>query len=148
MKTTSYEISKKLVEIGFKKTSTIAFFSSKCGGGGRFVISDGFKDGYNLDCYSFDLETILEALPYSIKRNDFEYTLSLNQYVVAYIEDCGGDDLYGSVREAGESLADTAARLLLKLHEKENLGEKVLVTIDNILISTQSRKFINCAALF
>jgi hypothetical protein len=66
-----------------------------------------------------DLETILDALPCSIKHKGFEYFLSLNQYTVVYEnhEPETDADLYGKVRniEAGESLADTAARLLIKL---------------------------------
>ena len=44
MKTTSYEISKKLKEARFDKDSAFAHFKSKCGGGGIFYVWEGIKE--------------------------------------------------------------------------------------------------------
>jgi hypothetical protein len=128
MKTTDFELSKKLAEIGFKKTSTIAFFSSKCGGGGRFVVSDGFKDGYNLDCYSFDLETILEALQENfqcdIKISATEIEIENKPRPTHQFEYLKFWEEF-TERKENESLADTAARLLILLKSKNLISFEV-----------------------
>jgi len=89
MKTTSYEISKQLAEAGFKgETNT-----TKAMLGTR-------------DYPAFHLETILEKLPknYLLRSDWMECFL------------CG--DFNGIRRQEDESLADTAARLWLKLKKK------------------------------
>ena len=122
MKTTNYKISKQLAEIGFKQRSTIGWFTSKCGGGGRFNVPDGIKSGYNLECYSFDLETILEALPKEIKKLHFWATWSTSSdcYIFGYIDGIVRNTELETATEENESLADTAAKLWLKL-KKEGL---------------------------
>lgn len=91
MKTTNYEISKQLVEAGFKgeTNTTKAMLGTK-------------------DYPAFHLETILEKLPknYLLRSDWMECFL------------CG--DFHGTKRQDNESLADTAARLWLKL-KKEGL---------------------------
>jgi len=89
MKVTSYEISKQLAEAGFKgETNT-----TKARLGTR-------------DYPAFHLETILEKLPknYLLRSDWMECFL------------CGA--FHVTRRQEDESLADTAARLLILLHEK------------------------------
>ena len=108
MKTTNFEISKKLAEIGFKKNSIIGYFTSKCGGGGRFYVSDGIRDGYTLECYLFDLETLLDALPNTISGPLMIYKEGM-YYQESMIE---------VAKLENESLADCAGKLLILLYEK------------------------------
>jgi len=117
MKTTSYEISKKLAEIGFKQSSTIGWFNSKCGGGGRFHVPDGIRDGYTLECYSFDLETILEALPKIVNGMPLKMRLDRSGHM-GYSSGHAEEQQFICFKRKNESLADTAARLLILLHKK------------------------------
>ena len=110
MKTTSYEISKKLKEAGFGKSSAFAHFKSKCGGGGIFYVWEGIKGGYEEEFFSYDLETILDALRQTRKRI----------MIVGKSDNWGinFDYEFNKYSQENESLADTAGRLLLLLHEK------------------------------
>lgn len=121
MKVTSFELSKKLAEIGFKADYDYCYDKNedKCLWNKSFEIA--CWEGMDLDNYypAFDLETILETLPYHIKHNNFDYFLNLNQHFIAYCEDCGEEsDLAGRVREVGDSLVDIAGRLFIRLHER------------------------------
>jgi len=111
MKTTSYEISKKLAEIGFKTATSVCKTEKK----------------YSIEtredpCYlSYDLETILEALPNFIENgngtgNCLVVDVAFGE--IHYEGDCENDALFITTTRKNESLADTAARLLILLHEK------------------------------
>lgn len=92
MKTTNYEISKKLAEIGFRaETSTsISMLETK-------------------DYSSYDLETLLDALPEINKQ------LPLICFSgITYLDPVN----IGLSRNKNESLADIAGRMLILLHEK------------------------------
>jgi len=113
-KTTNFEISKKLAEIGFEaETSTsISMLETK-------------------DYPSYDLETLLDALPKAfgvmqeIYETGFHLNIDLNEnaQTFSYIED-GLLSLQEHHEEAfviktqEESLADTAGRMIILLHEK------------------------------
>ena len=143
MKTTSYEISKKLKEARFGKDSAFAHFKSKCGGGGIFYVWEGIKGGYEEEFFSYDLETLLDALPDSITKEykskddgevrEFRETLKIDKYEICYrccaIET--SDDAnryfneYGYMQQFSVynfsntgSLADTAGKMWLLLKEK------------------------------
>lgn len=124
MKTTNLKTSKKLKELGFEAETIFYFLEVKPN---IYEVQYSAFNRYNKSVVkSYDLEIILEALPYTICKNTFEYTLSVHQYVVAYTEDSREDgDLYGEVRRENESLANTAGRLLIKLLEDNiiKLGE-------------------------
>ena len=102
MKTTNFEISKKLKEIGFNVETEYYWHDIN----GKTELHHVAREGLG-DYKSYDLETLLEALP---KINKQEYLLCsggivyLNDYI-----------LVG--KEKNESLADTAGRLLIKLFE-------------------------------
>jgi len=70
---------------------------------------------------SYDLETLLEALPSSIE-NGTENCLVVNVAFgeIHYEGDCENDTLWQFITTTreNESLADTAGRLIILLHEK------------------------------
>ena len=128
-KTTSYEISKKLKEAGFGKSSAFAHFKSKCGGGGIFYVWEGIKGGYEKEFFSYDLETILDALPKKLANKygkngalKLSYDTKLNWIYYADKEDYilfFNDYAFCEIKsQENESLADTAGRMWLLLKEK------------------------------
>jgi hypothetical protein len=111
MKTTSYEISKQLAEAGFITNEENQIWN--------------YKDQERWSVPAFDLETILEALPNFIANgNGTENCLVVDvafgeiHYETASLGDCESDALFITTTRNNESLADTAARLLILLHEK------------------------------
>lgn len=111
MKTTSYEISKKLWEIGFRSkylTEPEYDFNNKI---------------TELSGPTYDLETILEALPKKIDVCDLK--IYWDWHGIYHFEYSWEN--YGTMGEVlcdipitpqDESMADTAARVLIWLHEK------------------------------
>jgi hypothetical protein len=104
--TTSLKISKDLAAVGFKSYEGVKLWA-------------GFKElkgkslgGHDAYYIGFHLETIWNALP---KKVNFAI-LYLSHEAVWY--DCYGCEEFRTNKEKGESLADTAARLLIKLVEK------------------------------
>lgn len=116
MKVTSFDISKKLAEIGFGKDHDY-YYKFGCDTG--WVIEIGWASKECGDIPAYDLETILNALPMGIDRNDKRYDLVIEQRVFFYYSDDDGNELeeFSIMQEGDESLADTAARLLIKLYE-------------------------------
>lgn len=114
MKTTNYQISKQLLEAGFRTNEENQIWN--------------YKEQERWSMPVFDLETILEALP---KQHDFfsrgigKYELRIwyheGKAFVGYQNYAGFDKVMTFEQEQNESLADTAARLWLKL-KKENLA--------------------------
>jgi hypothetical protein len=128
MKTTSYEISKKLAEIGFKAETEKAFDNEGTLISCHKKICILREKSSNPKIYgipAYDLETILEALP---KHHDFfsrgvgKYELLIryheNKAFIGYQNFDGFDKLLTLEQEKNESLADIAARLLILLHNK------------------------------
>ena len=119
MKTTNFEISKKLKEIGFeaefnfhyKATDPVNLYDS------------GYEDYKERNTPSYDFETLLDALPKKIQFKQKEYCF--------WMQWSGCSDclllgyVYGNLRAIelevwqleNESLADTAGRMLIKLYE-------------------------------
>ena len=118
MKTTNFEISKKLKEIGFeadfnfhyKATDSINLYDS------------GYEDYKERNIPSYDLETLLDALP--TDKHDFFIQFDEPIKIGSY-EPCGEyrghydmrEGIFESCQKENESLADTAGRLLIKLYE-------------------------------
>ena len=123
-KTTNYEISKKLAEIGFKAKA------EKCWAKIRHSVLSEF-DLVNLDfavpqncdewVLSYDLETLLDALPKKLKNYGELGTLFSSGFILGYNLP-NFDDLSQLLQyqRQGESLADTAGLLIIWLYE-ENL---------------------------
>jgi hypothetical protein len=111
--TTNHENSKKLHELGFgiNNTSLFGWFSKKGRTVGRWIVADGIKEGYNFDFYSFDFETIWDALPTSVDGMVF----GLEKTMIGY-----GNTKRFKIYEQVEnqSLADCAAKLLITLAEQ------------------------------
>ena len=116
MKTTNYEISKKLKEIGFE-TETIFHY--------EYEELRWEEEGVDLPfedlIYAYDLETIWGFLPSFIKLDTHPHNLEMkkgcsdNLYIgYGFL---GYEESIIFTQERGESLADTAARLLIKLIE-------------------------------
>ena len=114
MKTTSYEISKKLAEIGFSRNRPASDRGYDKNGNCCLVVNFRKEVIYN----AFDLETILEALP-NILPNKDNYYFTMTKYAMWYCDIRNREELYLlSVHKKGHSLADIAALLLITLHEK------------------------------
>jgi len=118
-KTTNYEISKKLKEIGFDKETNFYFTE---------VAPDKFEAQYYTNnkeyllLKSYDLETLLDALPKELNLFLGKTWLSLNLSNKSQSIGYGSEEEYAPefyfIKEENESLADTAGRLLIILHEK------------------------------
>lgn len=128
MKTTSFEISKKLAEIGFKAPENFFWIQEGISFGKDFVpkrIEDkNWVENCGVDfdelCPAYDLETILEALPNKIndKENCNEYRLTLSHNHICYRTKNEIWEKSIVYRNLEESLADMAARLLIELHSQ------------------------------
>ena len=119
MKTTSYEISKQLAEAGFKAKSIFGWHVDGKGCAPSYPLSPT-ATGY---FWSYDLETILEALPNFIaNKNKGENCLVIDVAFgeIHYEGDSDNDAMFITTTKENESLADTAAKLWLKL-KKEGL---------------------------
>lgn len=128
MKTTNYEISKKLQQLGFEADFDFCYSKNNPNG--------VWNKAHELDCWgeynddkfvpSYDLETILDALPASIDyENEVYHFWSWNDGMGFYplYDKYASDsvfDMDNGVYEFSEdeSLAGTAARLLIKLVEE------------------------------
>ena len=101
MKTTSYEISKKLEEAGFSRQPFWIWTSEQCCAPYQ-TNHDGFR--------SYDLETILDALKQTRKRI----------MIVGKSDNWGINFNYefNKYSQENESLADTAGKMWLMLKEK------------------------------
>jgi hypothetical protein len=133
MKTTNLEISQKLKELGFESESEIVWYQESHG----MNISQKESEKFQLrlingskhlarDCIkSYDLETILEALPKKIERENIKLNCSyaLWSHKIKFFHDNLGE--YQIEKKENESLANTAGRLLVKLLEDNiiKLGE-------------------------
>ena len=107
----------------------IAHFKSKYGGGGIFYVWEGIKGGYEKEFFSYDLETILDALPKKLANKygkngalKLSYDTKLNWIYYADKEDYilfFNDYAFCEIKsQENESLADTAGRMWLLLKEK------------------------------
>ena len=105
MKTTSYEISKKLKEAGFEAETEYYWHAIN----DKIELHHVARAGLG-DVKAYDLETILDALRQTRKRI----------MIVGKSDNWGinFDYEFNKYSQENESLADTAGRLLLLLHEK------------------------------
>jgi maltodextrin utilization protein YvdJ len=122
MKVTSYLLSKQLAEAGFEANAE--FYWTELNGD-LFLIhkTQLFSVPISIKKIpAYDLETLIEALPETINKN-FESELQLTKKEIGYYAteghyEAGFAILLEVEKQQYESLADTAARLLLKLIEK------------------------------
>lgn len=119
MKVTNYENSKRLAELRFKAETACAYKKWK-NGYDLFRALESRND-WEGAIPAYDLETILDALPKSIQFDGETFTFRLTKNYVGY-HLCTMDYVSQPNLEVrpleGESLADTAVRLLIELHEQ------------------------------
>ena len=111
-KTTNFEISKKLKEIGFNK-ETISYFR-KADKELFINTPPNLKDPEEFFLKSYALETLLDALPEKTEIINSQLTNKREFYLVYGLR---GSKIYVKIKE-NESFADTAGRMIIKLHEK------------------------------
>ena len=112
--TTNYKNSKKLADIGFDGESETWKHDPD-----NFILGQKY--------WSYDLETLLDALPQTLYQKadslstiqtsyeDKEYCFWWDKNALVFSN--SDERLIEIYRQEDESLADTAARLILKLHE-------------------------------
>jgi len=129
MKTTNYKISKQLKKNGLSEKLGFIDYYYNTDKQLRHRDQESYcstaKENTQVDCFSYDFETILEALP---KQHDFfsrgvgKYELRIwyhqKKMFIGYQNFDGYDKLLTLEQEKNESLADIAARLLILLHNK------------------------------
>ncbi len=114
-KTTNYEISKKLSEIGFSRQPFWVWTSKDC-----CCPYETHLDGFR----AYDLETLLDALPSEIEYfgNDAYFRMNKDQFWYEEFCNCPFDcpvkRHYNIKIKENESLADTVGRFIILLHEK------------------------------
>lgn len=124
MKTTSFEISKRLADIGFKAETSFLWVENLFAGKNCIMHLQAMNVHNNKESNevaAYDLETILEALPDSIhdkETSSFEEFLELDKHCACYNSIFVKFPEFSVDRKENESLADTAARLLILLREK------------------------------
>ena len=129
MKTTSYKISKQLKEAGFEAETDYYFYGQQLRNSA--FPSHSTDADREVHVKSYDLETILNALPKKIEFKEKEYCFwmqwsgSSDCYLMGYV--------HGNLRATelevwredenknSESLADTAGRMWLELKKKNLL---------------------------
>ena len=114
MKTTSFEISKKLAELGIKLDSPINISEKE------WSIETRNEPSYP----TYDLQTILEALPMGIDRvgingEERRFDLIIEQRAFLCYTDEDGNEILPITSKLNESLVDAAARLLIRLAEED-----------------------------
>ncbi len=129
MKTTNFEISKKLKEIGFQAEFNFHYKAPDHVN----LYDSGYEDYKERNTPSYDLETLLEALPKKITYQNLPtgYKVYFTKYdtFTPKVNFCVADGqcyigyfsnfipVIESWQEKNESLADTAGRLLIELFE-------------------------------
>jgi hypothetical protein len=125
MKITSYEISKKLAKAGFK--SSHEFFWGRTSKDYPLMPYHVYlKHSFATRIPAYDLETVLEYLPGCIEVDKELYDLEIDDIGLSYLSRKNSHffafkadrTVCTNPRRVSETLADTAARLLLILHEK------------------------------
>jgi len=122
MKVTSFQISKKLSEIGFFAETEFYWVETEKGRKQVDYVEYEVGTFYGEWKYTkaFDLETILEALPMGLDMFDGRFVLIIDQRsFFAYANFDKGTQILQIIKQQDESLADTAARLLITLQEKD-----------------------------
>ncbi len=112
MKTTNFENSKKLAEIGFKAQSNFGYNRAE-GDSIKYEVPRGYDNVYYL---SYDLETLLDALPPVVNGMPLKMRLDRSPHI-GYNSSYEEEKQFVCFQYKNESLADTAARLIVELHE-------------------------------
>ena len=120
MKTTNYQISKQLAEAGF--AAATEFYWVKWNAGEPELVHEKEQTSALIEKVgAWDLETILEALPNFIaNKNKGENCLVIDVAFgeIHYEGDSDNEAMFITTTKENESLADTAAKLWLKLKQE------------------------------
>ena len=112
MKTTNLEISKKLKEIGFDAETEHYWHTIN----NKIELHHVARGGFG-DYKSYDLETLIDALPKKIHDN-LQLRVWFDEYnFIGYQNWDGFVPKLTIKQKENESLADTAGRLIIKLFE-------------------------------
>jgi hypothetical protein len=128
-KTTNFEISKKLAEIGFKAEAEKCWAKIRHSALEWNLVNLNFSVPENCDVWilSYDLETLLDVLPREIPHKDHKKLFGMMVHLtisfisrkdivnIGYSFGCFD---FIETKKVNESLADTAGRLIILLHEK------------------------------
>jgi hypothetical protein len=115
MKTTSFLISKKLEEVGLSEQLGFCDYYYNKYKQLKIIGQESYSDepeNTMVDCFAYDLETILENLGGIITIDGLG--MYFNDFSIK--ERCAIKEVIDHIEN--ESLANTAARLLILLHEK------------------------------
>ena len=129
MKVTNLETSRKLIEIGFGAETDFTWNREiiNCGNLSKEHIFIKYNNGWSSGdkiCPCYDLETIVDMFPLKIGGYGY-FSIGARKdnpsmpFAIGYNLEC--DEDYGMLfcdQIEGESLATTAAKLLIMLHEK------------------------------
>jgi hypothetical protein len=122
-KTTNYEISKKLAEIGFRTETEKCWAKIRHSVSSEFnLVNLDFQVPHHCDEWvlSYDLETLLDALPEKIKVGIDRTSQSkfyFDKISFGYAKEPKIEFQFYCRIQENESLADTAGRLIILLHE-------------------------------
>ena len=135
IKTTNYEISKKLLKIGFEAETDFFWHRDiNLNISFRYYPEEIIELDYDEDVFSaYDLETILDALPCGLDRGDERYNLKMlpnisisytNKFfnhIYDYRDDycCENGEVMACISKNKETMVDMAGRLLIKLFEND-----------------------------
>ena len=118
MKTTSYEISKKLEEAGFEADADYYWVEREerivCVN--AYVFSNYMIEGKKL-CEAYDLETLLVAFPEETEIRISNLTKGRIFYLDSWWKNIRGNEASIAIEE-NESFADTAGKMWLMLKER------------------------------
>ena len=123
---TNYELSKKLKDLGFNQDTEL-YWSNEKGEQDYFLYVKHTWSENPSHVKAYTLEQILKALPEDIKFRDHNSEFGFQEgglklMCICYFEigyyDANDSAIYDCEQKDDESLADTAARLLILLHEK------------------------------
>jgi hypothetical protein len=114
-KTTNFEISKKLAEIGFKAETGFYWYEYDKGEEMRYIADADGAGKYK----AYDLETLLNILPKTLPNKlELRIWFDENNAYIGYQNFEGFDKALNLKQEKNESLADTVGRFIILLHEK------------------------------
>jgi len=126
-KTTNYEISKKLAEIGFFRKEHnyywVVYFNEIMPQTPKLELVENVKCNLKREQYpAYDLETLWDALPKTL-HNKLELRIWCheNKAFIGYQNFNGFDESLTLEQQEDESLADTVGRMIILLHEKNFL---------------------------
>lgn len=114
MKTTNFEISKKLKEIGFEAEFNFHYKATDHVN----LYDSGYEDYKEENTPTYDFETLFNILPKTYNKKQLKIWVWYNSVYIIYQDSDGFiEESITTKKQKNETLADTAGRLLIKLFE-------------------------------